>query len=49
MEVKCNNCDGWGKVVRDPCKTCEGTGVVERDFNVDIDLPKGIQNGTIIR
>jgi DnaJ-class molecular chaperone len=29
-------------VVRDPCKTCEGKGVVERDFDVEIDLPKGI-------
>ncbi|CAD8114209.1 unnamed protein product [Paramecium sonneborni] len=49
MEVKCNNCDGWGKVVRDPCLVCEGSGIVEKEFDVEIELPKGIQNGTIIR
>lgn len=29
MDVKCTNCDGWGKVVKDPCKKCHGEGCVD--------------------
>lgn len=42
MEVKCNNCDGWGKVVRDPCKKCNGEGIIKNVIDVQIDIPKGI-------
>ncbi|CAK92138.1 unnamed protein product (macronuclear) [Paramecium tetraurelia] len=49
MEIKCTKSDGWGKVVRDPCKICEGSGIVEKEFDIEIELAKGMKNGTIIR
>lgn len=49
MDVKCKNCDGWGKVVRDPCKKCKGEGVTEVTQDRQIDIPRGVNVGTVIR
>ncbi|CAD8188047.1 unnamed protein product [Paramecium pentaurelia] len=49
FEVICNNCDGWEKVVRDPYYIYQGSGIVKKEYDIEIELTKGIQNGTIIR
>lgn len=43
--VPCNHCNNTGKIVHNPCKTCNGFGIVEKDAELDIEIPKGVENG----
>lgn len=49
VERGCPTCGGRGRVVRNPCKVCRGAGTVERDRNISVDIPAGIEDGTRLR
>ncbi len=49
VERGCPTCGGMGKVVRNPCKVCRGAGTVERERNISVDIPAGIEDGTRLR
>jgi len=45
----CPICNGSGQVIESPCKSCHGTGVTARDRTVDVTIPAGIVDGTVMR
>lgn len=45
----CHNCGGAGNLFKKVCYTCNGSGAVLTNKKVDINVPKGITDGTIIR
>ena len=49
VERGCPTCGGSGRVVRNPCKVCRGAGTVERERSISVDIPAGIEDGTLLR
>lgn len=49
VERACPTCGGAGRVVRNPCKVCHGAGTVERERNLNVQIPAGVEDGTRIR
>ena len=49
IEKVCTSCSGSGVIIKDPCKTCKGEGRYEKEKNLSIHIPKGINNGAKIR
>ena len=49
VERACPTCGGNGRVVRNPCKVCQGAGTVERERNLNVQIPAGVEDGTRIR
>ncbi len=49
LERTCVTCQGRGKVVRDPCTNCGGNGRVQRERDLSVNIPAGIEDGTRIR
>ncbi len=45
----CANCQGKGQIVRTPCKTCRGQGRVEKEKNIEIKIPAGVDTGSRLR
>ncbi|HYD93535.1 MAG TPA: DnaJ C-terminal domain-containing protein [Candidatus Paceibacterota bacterium] len=45
----CPACDGAGTVPKEKCKNCSGHGVLRKEEEVKIDIPRGIDNGEMIR
>ncbi len=45
----CPVCRGSGQMIESPCKACRGTGVTARDRVVDVTIPAGVGNGTVMR
>jgi molecular chaperone DnaJ len=45
----CQMCGGSGQVIPNPCDTCRGTGRVNGATTIDVDLPKGIDDGQRLR
>jgi molecular chaperone DnaJ len=44
----CNNCNGTGEVIKEPCSTCRGRKQVQQSVKVPFDVPPGIESGTTI-
>ncbi|MCC7439783.1 MAG: molecular chaperone DnaJ [Armatimonadetes bacterium] len=44
----CANCEGEGKVVRDPCKICKGDGRIQGEATEVLDIPAGVSDGNYI-
>jgi molecular chaperone DnaJ len=49
MEKTCHNCNGTGKVVKNPCKKCHGEGRYKKDKTLRVNIPAGIEDGMQIR
>jgi len=49
MQSVCQACGGDGKKASDHCKPCRGTGRVEKQVNIQVKIPEGINNGETIR
>lgn len=49
VERTCSACQGSGQMIKNPCKTCSGTGRVEKDKNLSVKIPAGIEDGNRIR
>ncbi|MFO1127601.1 MAG: molecular chaperone DnaJ [Rhodospirillales bacterium] len=49
VERTCPACAGSGQMVRNPCRTCSGSGRVQRERDLQLTVPAGIEDGTRIR
>ena len=49
VERACPTCHGAGQIIPDPCDTCHGAGQVEREKNLEVKIPAGVDDGTRIR
>lgn len=45
----CTTCNGSGKIIKEPCVTCKGKGKVRKNKTLEINIPKGIDNGQTLR
>lgn len=45
----CNNCEGTGSIHNTTCYTCQGEGSIITNKKVNIKIPKGVTEGTVIR
>ena len=42
----CNACRGAGRVIKNPCKDCHGAGRVEREKQMEVKIPAGVETGS---
>jgi molecular chaperone DnaJ len=45
----CNRCHGRGEIIETPCHTCKGTGMVQKTRTIELNIPRGVDNGSRIR
>jgi DnaJ-class molecular chaperone len=45
----CPTCKGFGAVNNKPCPACRGAGVVRRPRTLDVNIPAGVRDGSVIR
>jgi molecular chaperone DnaJ len=45
----CSKCHGQGTVIKNPCPVCDGDGIVKKNVKLEIEIPKGADNGTKLR
>ena len=45
----CPQCQGSGRVIRDPCPECMGAGRVQRQRTIELKVPAGVDSGTRLR
>ena len=45
----CNKCRGRGEIIETPCRTCRGTGIVQKTRTIELNIPRGVDNGSRIR
>ncbi len=44
----CPNCEGEGRIVKDPCVTCFGEGRVQGESTIKVTVPAGVTEGNYI-
>lgn len=47
--VPCDNCNGSGEVVDDPCSDCGGQGRTRQTDEVEVNIPTGVDQGMRVR
>jgi molecular chaperone DnaJ len=45
----CPTCGGSGEVMREPCSHCRGRGRLERERNIEVRIPPGVDSQTRLR
>lgn len=45
----CDNCDGTGEIIEEKCENCNGTGFEYKNETINVDIPKGVENNSIIK
>jgi len=45
----CRKCSGSGQVIKNECPNCDGTGLVKKTRKIEIQIPKGSQEGIRLR
>jgi molecular chaperone DnaJ len=45
----CHVCRGTGKVIKNPCADCNGTGRIEREKQLEVKVPAGVETGSRLR
>jgi molecular chaperone DnaJ len=45
----CGQCRGAGRVIRTPCEACRGAGRVEREKQIEVKIPAGVETGSRLR
>jgi molecular chaperone DnaJ len=45
----CSNCGGKGQIIQNPCKSCRGQGRIEKEKNLEIKIPAGVETGSRLR
>jgi molecular chaperone DnaJ len=45
----CSACRGVGRVIKTPCKDCNGAGRVEREKQMEVKIPAGVETGSRLR
>ncbi|NAZ37727.1 molecular chaperone DnaJ [Rubellimicrobium sp. CFH 75288] len=49
VERTCPTCNGLGQTIKNPCRTCHGAGRVEKERQLSVTIPAGVETGTRIR
>ncbi len=49
MTVVCPTCQGSGVQQQKPCPTCRGVGAVAQPRTLDVNIPAGVREGSVIR
>ncbi|MFO1201914.1 MAG: molecular chaperone DnaJ [Tabrizicola sp.] len=49
IERTCHQCNGMGQIIKNPCKTCGGQGRVQKEKQLSVNIPQGVETGTRIR
>ena len=49
VERTCPTCNGMGQTIKNPCKTCHGAGRVEKERQLSVNIPAGVETGARIR
>jgi len=47
--VTCPECQGTGRKNRSVCPNCQGSGLIYQPKTLDVEIPAGVRNGSIIR
>ena len=45
----CHVCRGAGRVIKNPCTGCKGAGRVEREKQMEVKIPAGVETGSRLR
>jgi molecular chaperone DnaJ len=45
----CHVCRGAGRVIKNPCPDCNGAGRVEREKQMEVKIPAGVETGSRLR
>ncbi|HEY7785218.1 MAG TPA: molecular chaperone DnaJ [Pyrinomonadaceae bacterium] len=45
----CHTCRGTGRVIKTPCTECRGVGRVEREKQMEVKIPAGVETGSRLR
>jgi molecular chaperone DnaJ len=45
----CHVCRGAGRVIKNPCPDCKGSGRVEREKQMEVKIPAGVETGSRLR
>ncbi len=46
--VTCPRCQGEGRVIEQPCPRCQAQMLEEREARVEVDIPPGVEDGTLL-
>ena len=49
VERTCPSCQGAGQVIERPCRECSGSGRTQKDRQLSVNIPAGVEDGTRIR
>lgn len=49
IERTCPHCGGTGRKIENPCRDCGGAGRKEKEQNLAVSIPEGVEDGTRIR
>ena len=45
----CPTCNGRGNIIEHPCRKCHGSGEVEKEEDLTVKIPKGVEEGMALR
>lgn len=45
----CHGCRGAGRIIKSPCNECRGTGRIEREKQMEVKIPAGVETGSRLR
>ena len=45
----CNRCRGQGKIIEERCSECNGRGIVQKTREIELKIPKGVDDGSQLR
>lgn len=49
ISTTCTDCGGEGKVISTPCRECRGEGQVRKTHTIEVDIPAGVEDDTVLR
>lgn len=44
----CDRCGGTGEIIENPCPSCSGTGKVRKDVIIEVNIPAGVDNDSVV-
>lgn len=44
----CDRCGGTGELIEKPCPTCKGTGRVKKEVTIEVTIPAGVDDGSVV-
>lgn len=45
----CNKCNGQGTIIKDKCPKCNGVGLIQKTRDIELKIPKGVDDGSQLR